>query len=74
MAEHLDTVLAGCRRESELPNGSAEQLQLFMDMVPIESIGDELECCLHSREKVDYADSRDTAGSLMEYVPWAGFF
>lgn len=74
MREYFDTVLAGYKTEMELPEELAEKLTLFIDMVLIENIVDEFECCLREGEEIDYEDIEDAAESLIHQVPWAGFF
>lgn len=50
-----------------------EQLPLFIDMVLIENIVDELECCAREGEGLDYEDIEDGAECLIRGVPFAGF-
>ncbi len=74
MSEYFDTVLAGYMTETDLPKELAQKLPLFIDMVLIENIVDEFECCLRDGEEVDYEDIEDAAESLIRDLPMAGFF
>lgn len=74
MTEYFGTVLAGYRSEAELPEELLDKLPLFIDMVLIENIVDEFECCRRAGEEVEYEDIEDAAESLVRNLPWAGFF
>lgn len=74
MREYFDTVLAGYRTETELPEDMADKLTLFIDMVLIENIVDEFECCRREEKEPDYEDMEDAAESLINRLPYAGFF
>ena len=50
-----------------------ERLPLFIDMVLIENIVDEMECCAREGEGLDYEDIEDAAECLIRGVPFAGF-
>ena len=49
-----------------------EKLPLFIDMVLIENIVDELECCAREGEELDFEDIDDAAECLIQGIPWAG--
>ena len=74
MADYFKTVLDGYRTETDLSKTLLEKLPLFIDMVLIENIVDEFECCQRVGAKVDYEDIGDAAESLIHDFPMAGFF
>ena len=74
MKEYFDTVLEGYRSETTLSKEWEDHLMLFIDMVLIENIVDEFECCQRADEEVDYEDIEDAAESLISNIPFAGFF
>ena len=74
MGTYFETVLDGYRTETELSETLADKLPLFIDMVLIENIVDEFECCQRAGEEVDYEDIEDAAESLIHDLPMAGFF
>ena len=47
-------------------------LPLFIDMVLIENIVDELECCAREGEEPDWEDIEDAAECLIRRIPYAG--
>ena len=49
-----------------------EKLPLFIDMVLIENIVDELECCAREGEVLDWEDIEDAAECLINDIPYAG--
>lgn len=49
-----------------------EKLSLFIDMVLIEHIMDELACCVREGEELDYEDIKDAAECLIHGIPYAG--
>jgi Ser/Thr protein kinase RdoA (MazF antagonist) len=69
---YFATVLDGYRSETSLPENLLEQLQLFIDMVLIEGIVDELECAAREGEEIDPDDIEDYAKCLVENIPYAG--
>ncbi len=64
--------LQGYKTETDLPDGMLEKLPLFIDMVLIENIVDELECCAREGEAPDPEDIEDAAGCLIREIPFAG--
>lgn len=73
MEEYFNTVLAGYRSETEVSEELLHQLPLFIDMVLIENIVDEFECCEREGEDIDYEDIEDAAECLIHKIPYAGF-
>ena len=73
MEEYFNTVLAGYRSETEVSEELLHQLPLFIDMVLIENIVDEFECCAREGEDIDYEDIEDAAECLIHKIPYAGF-
>ena len=65
--------LQGYRTETELPEEMLEKLPLFIDMVLIENIVDELECCAREGEEPDWEDIENAAKCLINGIPYAGF-
>ena len=65
--------LQGYRTETDLPEEMLETLPLFIDMVLIENIVDELECCAREGEDLDREDIEDAAECLINSIPYAGF-
>ncbi len=65
--------LQGYRTETDLPEEMLEMLPLFIDMVLIENIVDELECCAREGETLDWEDIEDAAECLISGIPYAGF-
>ena len=55
-----------------LPEEMLEKLPLFIDMVLIENIADELECCAREGEELDWEDIEDAAECLIHGIPYAG--
>ncbi len=72
MRHYFDTILQGYRSETEVSNELLEQLPLFIDMVLIENVIDEFECCEREGEELDYEDIEDVAECLIESIPYAG--
>ena len=64
--------LQGYRTETDLPEEMLEKLPLFIDMVLIENIVDELECCAREGEAPDWEDIGDAAECLIHGIPFAG--
>ena len=65
--------LQGYKTETDLPEAMLEKLPLFIDMVLIENIVDELECCAREGEDLDREDIEDAAECLINSIPYAGF-
>ena len=72
MNRYFETILAGYRSETEVSEALLEWLPLFIDMVLIENIVDEFECCAREGEEPDYEDIGDAAECLIHSIPWAG--
>ena len=73
MRQCFDLQLRGYRTETDLPEDMLEKLPLFIDMVLIENIVDELECCAREGETWDREDIEDAAECLINDIPCAGF-
>ena len=65
--------LQGYKTETDLPEEMLEKLPLFIDMVLIENIVDELECCAREGEALDWEDIEGAAECLLNNIPYAGF-
>ena len=72
MGHYFDTILAGYRSETEVSEELLQQLPLFIDMVLVENVVDEFECCLREGEEPDYEDIEDAAECLIHKIPYAG--
>lgn len=72
MQQCFDLQLQGYKTETDLPEEMLEKLQLFIDMVLIENIVDELECCAREGEELDWEDIDDAAACLIQGIPYAG--
>ena len=72
MKHYFDTVLSGYRTETDIPDELLDQLQLFIDMVLIENIVDEFECCARKGELPEDEDIHDAAECLIYCIPYAG--
>ena len=72
MKQYFETILEGYRSETEVSEVLLAQLPLFIDMVLIENIVDEFECCLREGEEPDYEDIEDAAECLIHGIPYAG--
>ncbi|MBO4924843.1 MAG: phosphotransferase [Clostridia bacterium] len=64
--------LQGYKTETDLTDEMLEKLPLFIDMVLIENIVDELECCAREGEEPDDEDIEDAAECLIRGIPYAG--
>ena len=73
MRQCFDLQLQGYRTETELPEEMLDKLPLFIDMVLIENIVDELEGCAREGEAPDWEDIEDAAECLIHDLPYAGF-
>ncbi len=65
--------LQGYKTETDLTDEMLKKLPLFIDMVLIENIVDELECCAREGEAPDWEDIEDAAECLINDIPYAGF-
>ena len=72
MRQCFDLQLQGYKTETDLPEEMLEKLPLFIDMVLIENIVDELECCAREGEELDWEDIEDAAECLIHGIPYAG--
>ncbi len=72
MQQCFDLQLQGYKTETDLPEEMLKQLPLFIDMVLIENIVDELECCAREGEEPDWEDIGDAAECLIHGIPFAG--
>ena len=72
MQQCFSLQLQGYRTETDLPEEMLEKLPLFIDMVLIENIVDELECCAREGEKPDWEDIEGAAECLIKRIPYAG--
>ena len=73
MRRYFDAILRGYRSETDVSEDMLEKLPLFIDMVLIENIVDEYECCAREGEEVDWEDVEDAAECLIHSIPYAGF-
>ena len=65
MRHYFDTVLAGYRTQTDVPDVMLTRLPLFIDMVLIENIVDEFECCARNGELPEDEDIHDAAECLI---------
>lgn len=72
MKMYFETILTGYRSETDIGEGDLLELPLFIDMVLIENIVDEFECCVREGEELDYEDIEDAAECLIRNIPYAG--
>ena len=72
MQQCFDLQLQGYKTETDLPDEMLERLPLFIDMVLIENIVDELECCAREGEELDWEDIENAAEFLIHGIPYAG--
>ncbi len=72
MQQCFDIILQGYGTETRVSEEMLEKLPLFIDMVLIENIVDELECCVRENEELDYEDIEDAAECLIHEIPYAG--
>ena len=73
MKGYFDTVLDGYRSETDVSDEELSRLPLFIDMVLVENIVDECECCAREGEELDPEDIEDAAVCLINRIPYAGF-
>lgn len=72
MKRYFELILEGYRSETSVSDDMLAKLPLFIDMVLIENIVDEFECCQRAGEEVDYEDIEDAAECLVKDIPYAG--
>ena len=72
MKHYFDTILAGYRTETDISEEMLTQLPLFIDMVLIENIVDEFECCARDGELPDDEEIQDASEYLIKRIPYAG--
>lgn len=72
MKDYFDTILAGYRTETDISEEMLTQLPLFIDMVLIENIVDEFECCARDGELPDDEEIQDASEYLIKGIPYAG--
>ena len=72
MRQCFDLQLQGYKAEMDLPKEMLEKLPLFIDMVLIENIVDELECYAREGEELDWEDIEAAAECLIHGIPYAG--
>ena len=72
MQQCFDRILQGYRTETDVSCEMLDKLPLFIDMVLIENIVDELECCAREGEEPDWEDFGDAAECLIREIPCAG--
>ena len=72
MRHYFDTILQGYLSETDVNEEMLRNLPLFIDMVLIENIVDEFECCVREGEQLDYEDIEDAAACLINDIPYAG--
>lgn len=73
MAQYFGAILEGYRSETTVSENLLEQLPLFIDMVLIENIVDEFECCSREGEELGEEDIANAARCLIHRIPYAGF-
>ncbi len=73
MEQYFSAILEGYRSETDIADELLDRLTLFIDMVLIENIVDEFECCAREGEEVDYEDIENAAECLINKIPYAGF-
>ncbi len=72
MQQCFELQLLGYRSETDIPEEMLKKLPLFIDMVLIENIVDEFECCEREGEELDYEDIEGAARCLIGSIPYAG--
>ena len=72
MQQCFDIILQGYKTETDVSEEMLEKLPLFIDMVLIENIVDELECCAREGEDPEWEDIEDAAECLIQGIPYAG--
>ena len=74
MKKYFDTVLSGYRSETDISDELIDRLPLFIDMVLIENVVDEFECCHRENAEPAMEDIADEMECLVRNIPFAGFF
>ena len=69
MRQCFELQLQGYKTETEISEDMLDKLPLFIDMVMIENIVDELECCAREGEALDWEDIGDSAECLIHGIP-----
>lgn len=72
MQQCFDLQLQGYKTEADIPEEVLKKLPLFIDMVLIENIVDEFECCEREGEELDYEDIENAARCLIKSIPYGG--
>ena len=72
MQQCFGVILRGYKTETEVSEEMLEKLPLFIDMVLIENIVDEIEVCAREKEELDWEDIEDAAECLIHGIPYAG--
>lgn len=76
MEEHLTEEIRlndmGYRTETGISEEMLTQLPLFIDMVLIENIVDEFECCARDGKLPDDEEIQDASEYLIKGIPYAG--
>ncbi len=73
MNGYFDTVVSGYRSETDVSDEELSHLPLFIDMVLIENIVDEFECCAREGEEPDEEDIGNAVYCLVHDIPYGGF-
>jgi len=73
MTDYFNEIVRGYRTETEITKEQLDRLPLFIDMVLIENIVDEFECCAREGELPDDEDIEEAAECLVHDIPYAGF-
>lgn len=74
MKKYFDTILSGYRTETNISDDMLGQLPLFIDMVLIENVVDEFECCQRENTVPEEEDITEETECLVHNIPFAGFF
>ncbi len=74
MKKYFDAVLSGYRSETNISDEMMEQLPLFIDMVLIENVVDEFECCHRENKEPEEEDIAEEMECLVHNIPFGGFF
>lgn len=74
MEKYFAMVIKGYRSETDISDEMLNRLQTFIDMVLIENIVDEFECCQRENIEPDEEDIEDEMNCLVNNIPFAGFF
>ncbi len=73
MQQIFEIQLQGYKTETDPTDEMLKKLPVFIDMVLIENIIDEFECCKREGEDLDFEDIKYAARCLIESIPYAGF-